>query len=81
MFRRSPFICEFVRYGTVLNPVLLVSSDKKNCQKHFKFLKRLWKKIFCCLPNVILQLWILPAFVETGLKSLEWNLKKSRKKS
>ena len=41
MFRRSPFICEFVRYGTVLNPVLLVSSDKKNCQKHFKFLKRL----------------------------------------
>ena len=58
MFRRSPFICEFVRYGTVLNPVLLVSSDKKNCQKHFKFLKRLWKKIFCCLPNVILQLWI-----------------------
>ena len=36
IFDRSPFTCEFVRYSTVLNPVVLASCVQKSCQKHFK---------------------------------------------
>ena len=45
IFYISPFICEFVRYCAVLNPVVLVSCERKSCQKHFKlFLNELMKQ-------------------------------------
>ena len=66
---RSPFTCGFVRYCTVLNPVVLVSYEQKSCQKRSKLLlKELMKQN------------ILSSFAATSLKSSEWNLKNSRKK-
>ena len=56
IFDRSPFTWEFVRYYTVLNPVVLVSFEQKSFfKKHSNLLlNERMKKILCHLPNVML---------------------------
>ena len=75
IFDRSPFTWEFVRYYTVLNPVVLVSFEQKSFfKKHFNLLLNERMKQNIMSPSKC------DAVVAMSLKCSECNLKNSWKK-
>ena len=71
----------FVRYCTVLNPVVLVSYEQKSCQKHFKLLfKKRMKQNILSPSQCDAAVMDFTSFCSNEFKKFRVELKNSRKK-